>query len=481
MRPPEPCDTLTEEVAYDRVVMTFPVRRSHHGLPSVAVSDSTVRAGLQADTVRKAERLTWLWRNASAMGVKHTALVVVVVASLLAVAAPVFTLELGELQAVPGNHPPYLFRLAIASSPFGSADPPAVTVRRPHDALSLAKHNRLELRLHSLTDVELEVSQGGQTVNRLLLKSELQTARARLDATTAWQRYQAARAKGAARPHLTALLDTAYHTHQTWGQFDPAAARQPLAQIEQERLRVLAAGGSRPEPIVQEAPARAPSVAEPKPLAPAMAGAPDPAMLEGEMQGIREEIRSLMGGVSPWEGPSTPAWHIGEGSATLVLTLVLGGLCLAGVTSLCTGYLLQRSTLERERQRRRVLAASLRRVHAELTSGTSTLPMAQRVQLAGDRHDGLEPVTVVRHVRVSQKTRRRVRVGASSATPTAMPDRAAEHSQVVARLSPTGPSASAELAEVLGNLRRELMHLQRLLPTSTAPDSPDAGPGQAAR
>src|SRR3712207_6625813 len=71
----------------------------------MAVSDSTVRVGLQAHTVRKAEPLTRLWRSASAMGVKHAALVVVAVANLLAVAAPITALELGELQAVPGNHP----------------------------------------------------------------------------------------------------------------------------------------------------------------------------------------------------------------------------------------------------------------------------------------------------------------------------------------------------------------------------------------
>jgi hypothetical protein len=35
-------------------VMIFPIGRSHHGLQSVAVSDITVRGGLQADTVRKA-------------------------------------------------------------------------------------------------------------------------------------------------------------------------------------------------------------------------------------------------------------------------------------------------------------------------------------------------------------------------------------------------------------------------------------------
>jgi hypothetical protein len=392
------------------------------------------------------------------MGVKHIALVVVVAAGLLAAVAPVMALELGELQAVPGNHPPYLFRLAIISSPRGSSDIPAVTVHQPRDALSFVKSNVLELRLRSLTDVELEVSQRGQTFNRLLLKSELQTARARLDATTAWQRYQAAKAKGAAHPQLTALLDAAHHTHQTWGQFDPAAARQPFAQIEQERLRFLTAGGRRPEPILQES--------------------LDRAMLEREMQGIREETYNLVGRVTPWEGLSTPAWHIGEGRATLILTLALGGLFIAGVTSLCTGYLMQRRALDRERQRRQVLAALIRRAPAELTSGAAALPTAPWVQLPGDQHDALEPVAVVRRVRVSHRTRRRVRVQASRHRHAAIQEQAAEHSQVIARLPPAEPSAAVELVEVLGNLQRELTNLQRLLPTPPTLERPDAGPEQ---
>jgi hypothetical protein len=392
------------------------------------------------------------------MGVQHIALVVV--ASLLAVAAPAMGLELGELQAVPGHHPPYLFRLAIISSPRGSSDIPAVMVRQPRDALSFVKNNVLELRLRSLTDVELEVSQRGQTFNRLLLKRELQTARARLDATTAWQRYQAAKAKGAAHLQLTALLDAAYHTHQTWGQFDPVAARQPFAQIEQERLRFLAASGRDPESFPQES--------------------LDRAMLEREVQGIREETHNLVGRVTPWEGLSTPIWHLGEGRATLISTLVLGGLFIAAVTSLCTGYLMQRRALDRERQRRQVLAALIRRAPAELTSGAATLPTAQRVQLTGDQHDALEPITVVRRVRVSHKTRRRIRLQASRDRHAAIQEQVAKHSQVVARLSPAEPSAAVELAEVLGNLQRELLKLRRLLPSPPPSESPDAGPEQDA-
>ncbi len=60
-----------------------------------------------------------------------------------------------------------------------------VALAEPQDALSFVRHNRLELRLRALSDVELEVTQGRQTLNRLLLKSELQAARARLGTTPA--------------------------------------------------------------------------------------------------------------------------------------------------------------------------------------------------------------------------------------------------------------------------------------------------------
>ena len=56
-----------------------------------------------------------------------------------------------------------------------------MTVRQPHDTLSFVKQHVVELRLRALADVELEVSYGGQTLNRLLPKSELQAARMRVE------------------------------------------------------------------------------------------------------------------------------------------------------------------------------------------------------------------------------------------------------------------------------------------------------------
>jgi hypothetical protein len=129
------------------------------------------------------------------MRVKHLWFSVIALVSLVMPVAPVIAIDLGELQAVPGSYPPYVFRLSINVSRHGSSDIPAVTVRQPRDVLSLVKSNLLELRLPSLTDVELEINQGGQTFNRLLLKSELQAARARLETASTAVRHQPATVK----------------------------------------------------------------------------------------------------------------------------------------------------------------------------------------------------------------------------------------------------------------------------------------------
>jgi hypothetical protein len=336
------------------------------------------------------------------MRVQHLARAMVLVASLVALAEQVIAIELGELQAVPSSYPPYIFRLAIVASPLGSPGSPAVTVRQPHDALSFVKNNLLELRLGSLSDVELEISQGSQTLNRLLLKSELQAARAQLGTTIASPRLPSAIAKD---------RETA-----------PAGA---------------------------------------KPLTPATLSAPDRALLERELQVIRQEIQSLVGRVSPWEGLSTPPWHTDHGVAALAFMLMLGGLFIAGVTSLFTGYLMHRSAVDREQQ--------LRRARGELTSKAPPLPVVRGGQLYGDRHERLEPVTVLRRVWVSQKTRRRVRIRTSRAAPQ---EDAPAHTQVIARVSHPQLTAPAEIVEALVNLRCELMRLQRRLPPSTTPTRP---------
>jgi hypothetical protein len=353
------------------------------------------------------------------MRVKHLALAVILGASMLLLATPVMAIELGALQAVPSNYPPYVFRLTIVSSPRGSSDLPAVTVLQPRDSLSLVKHNLLELRLPSLTDVELEVNQGGQTFNRLLLRSELQAARARLE-TTAPRRHQ---------------------TTKTKGRQSPAAEDGALP----------------------------PATAEPA----------DRALLAREMHAIRQEIQNLVGRVTPWEGLSPPAWPAGAHAAAPLVTLTLWGVFIAGMASLCTGYLMQRRAVAR--QRRRLLAASTGRPRGELMSGGAIRHPVQRAQLSEGQPGALKPVAVRRRVRVSQKTWRRIRLRPPHDTHDVTGEWAAPHTPVVARISHTQPSGPAEVVEALGHLRRELIRLQRRLPNVNSLERPEDGPTQAAR
>jgi hypothetical protein len=336
------------------------------------------------------------------MGMALMALAALMMAGVLAGTTQVLALEVGELQAVPSSSPPYIFRLPINTPPQGPSAIAAVTVRQPPDALSFVKQHVLELRLRALTDVELEVSQGGQTLNRLLLKSELQAARTRLEAAPTSHSPQPIRAKG-----------------------------------------------------------RDQALAEAKPLASASEGPPDRTLLEREIDEIRQEVQNLVGRVTPWQGLSLPAGPMGERSASVVVTLMLGGLFSAGITSLVIGYLMQCHAVAWTRQRRRVLAMSMRRRRDRLAAGVPILPAVQPAPLSRAPHAALAPVTVMGGVRLAQKTQQRFRL--------------------VARTSQRVPSTPADLVEALAQLRRELMRLQKRPPTSTIPKNPEVRPGHASR
>jgi hypothetical protein len=341
------------------------------------------------------------------MGVKHLWLVVMALASLVTPATPAIAIDLGELQAVPGSDSPYIFRLPIIVSRHELSGFPAVTVRQPRDVLSLVKNNRLELRLPALTDVELEINQGGQTFNRLLLKSELQAARARLETATAPMRYQ------------------------------PAAFKD-----------------------------RQGSAAEARPLTSAAAERPDQALLEREMHEIRREIQSLVGRVTPWQGASAPAGAGEASAASPAFARMIWGGVIVGVASFCLGFMMRRTAVDR--QQRQALEASIRRLRGQLMSGEAALPRGRRAQLFAPQPDGLGPVTVMRRVRVSQKIRRRIRVRASRHHDVATGAGEVGQTQLVARLSQRRRFAPAEVVEALGHLRRELISLQRRLPTPPA-------------
>jgi len=356
------------------------------------------------------------------MGMAHIALAVVVVASICGGAAQVLAIELGELQAVPSNSPPFIFRLPLITPLHGPSAIAAVTVRQPPATLSFIKQHVVELRLRSLTDVELEVSYGEQTLNRLLLKSELQAARMRLEMAPASNPSPPARAKGRDRPF-----------------------------------------------------------SETNSVAQAPEGASDRPLFERELEGIRQEIQRLVERVTPWEELSPPLGDRGESAITAVLTLMLGGFFSVGVTSLIMGYLMQRRASDRERRRRRALTLSIRRQRNQLAARVPILPALPPAPLLRAGNEALEPVTISRRVRVSQKKRRRFRVWAPSHTRDAAQAQDAERLRLVARTSQRVPSAPAELLEALTQLRGELMRLQEKPPTSAIPHSPEARSRRASR
>jgi hypothetical protein len=354
------------------------------------------------------------------MVVKHLTLNMVALVSLIIAATQAVALDLGALQAVPGHYPPYVFRLTIIPSPQGSSDIPSVTVRQPRDVLSLVTHHLLELHLPALTDVELEIYQGGETLNRLLLKSELQAARARLEIV------------------------------------NPAVRHQPLLSRDLQS----------PE-------------AEAKPLPSAAVPPPDRALLEHEMQEIHQAIRMLVGRVSPWEGPSIPRWPDEKPAIRPAFTLTPWEGVGIGLVALLIGYLVRRKAIDH--QQRQMLEASIRHLRGQLTSGELARLPSQPAQLLGYQPRVLGPVTVKRHVRVSQKTRRRIRVRASRRGHEAAPTGLAGHAQLIARLSQTGRLAPAEIVEALGHLRQELSDLQQRLPRASNAESSHIGSPQARR
>ena len=381
----------------------------------------------------------------------------------IAVPGLAVALTLGELQASPRHPPPYVFRLPILAAPHGSGDTPAVTVRQPRDAISFVKNNTLELQLRALTNVELEVSHGGQTLNRLLTQHELQGARASLEAATAWKHYQTAKAKGLPRSRLAALLDTAYQSHQAWNRFDPAAARDPLAQVAQERLRLLAASPTVADLRSQEAPLRGnPSAAAQI----AAMGPDDPVrrtMLEREMALVRGEIHRLTRQVTPWPATEVSPGPFHADKATALVPLLLGGMLIAGVTAFFTGYMMQRWVADHARRRcRSVAAVGLER--ATRPVATSRLATGQLARLLAQAPMPQQPAAVVKRLRVSHTIKRRVRFQPGHARQGSLPPRLRAPAPAVTPVSSPGASAPVELSEALGNLRQALLHLRRLLP-----------------
>ncbi len=405
------------------------------------------------------------------MGAKYITCAAILATLAVAWPAGIATaIELGEVQALPGGHPPYVFRLPLVRNSQDGGDLPSVTVRRPTDVLGVVKNSSLELRLQNLTDVELEISYGGQILNRLFLKEELQTAHARMMAAVAWNRYRAAKAKGQTRSQVAALLNEAYQTHRAWAQLDPRRAQQPFSQVEREQRLFSAADLSRPPPS---------AVGEETPSPAASHDAADPVLLEQEMRRIREEIHSLVGQVMPWmPEPARPRQDERQ-VVTPMIAAPLGGLFAAGMALLCAGYLMQRRALERERRRRRVLAAALRRGHQALPAASLALSLAHPAHSPGHQSGGSQPMATLRRIRVARRTRRRQMTGEKG--PTGAGDAPPEQIKPIARIAPPGNAAHAELLEALSNLRQDLIRIQGLLPCSPNAKTPPSGSRRRAR
>ncbi len=152
-------------------------------------------------------------RRTCAMCGRRTALAVALLAAIVAGTGRAHSqssLELGALRAVPSRGPALVFQLPFISQAHAPLGMPTVVIRRPSNALFFVANKTLELRLLELADVELEVSHAGQTVNRLLLKTELETARARMLSSIKRDRDQAAKtgdgkSLGPARSSMAAL------------------------------------------------------------------------------------------------------------------------------------------------------------------------------------------------------------------------------------------------------------------------------------
>lgn len=364
-------------------------------------------------------------------------------------------IELGELEALPGEAPPFSFRLPILRQPPSPAALPSVVVRRPSDVLFFLKQGVLEIRLLELADVELEIGHAGQTLNRLLLKAELQAARARMQAAMGWDRYQTAKAKGIKDARLERFFDETYRAHQAWAEVDPAGARQQLQRVQQERLRLQEGRASRQEEGRGEALVPRRGTSESVLLETRMAA------LEQELRSARQEIQGVTGQVTArLERSPTPtaAGPCGEQTAASVLTVALGGLLVAGIASLLTGYSMQRRVVRYGQLQRRPPGSRLPPGADALSRGSPTTPAISPIgPRAIPSEVGSQSLpSVVRRVRISHRTSRRVRIN----SPHTRMGPADNRIQPPIPVSTPPQSPASDLAATLASLQQELLSLQ---------------------
>lgn len=385
-------------------------------------------------------------------------------------------MEVGDLQAVTVNGPPFIFRLPLTLHASLPPRVPAVIVHRPADVLASITPTEVEFRLHTLNEVEVELRHESQTLNRLFPIVELEAARAQLRARLTWGRYQAATAKVQEPRRLASILDEVRQAHQTWAQFDPIRAHQAMSRVERAALDLGASGLSQRGSGAQNT-----TAGEAMASSPATGMATEQMRVEGEVRLIREEIHRMVGHVRPWMPTSHRSFQ-GETALTPLVGVTLGGLFAAGIASLYTGVLVRRRALYREPQRQRLFTVTMARARGLLPSSQARLALltAYPPSLAGVAQDPRQPWPGrQRRRRVAYKVRRRVRLRRVPQNGGTQPVQDLARRSSAMPVTNRAASPSIALIEMLAQLQREIISLRRLLPRTSDPHDPDPGSHRA--
>jgi hypothetical protein len=364
-------------------------------------------------------------------------------------------IELSDLQAVTTSGPPYIFRLPFRLHPGHQPYVPAVMVRRPGDVLSLVRPDVIEIHLRTLTDVELEISHSGQTLNRFFPTAELQAARSRLQARLARERDHLAKSIGQELGHGGSRWHEAQRPQPAGDRSAPLPTHRTPPHLEQAQGQPLSATSG------QVAPAAATSVLEGTlPQGPTPLPVGERVRLEAEMLALRDNIYGSVAAVVPW-GSSVPVEAAAEATMTGMLGVGLGGLGVVALASLCVGIVLRRQGLGYARQCQRLCAVMLASAEvAALHGPPPRLPAARASATAlGQNPDGSPAVPPRRRLRVLYRVRRRIRLRLAAPC-----SREGAAQDLV-----SGPlSRSAAVFAALGRLRRARRHRQPSLPLSAA-------------
>jgi hypothetical protein len=313
-----------------------------------------------------------------------TAAAIVLAMAVTGACEPPSSIVLGDVLALSGGGPPYHFRLPLTLASRLPDAFPAVTIRHPRDALGLVKPAALELQLRALSDVEIEISYAGQTLNRLIPRAELQAAMAARQPTepTASQA-----PRDAATP-----VD---------GSPRRSPARGPRDAVGAASLGTKSAPDRPPPTMV--GPKTAAGQGSPAHRA---GDSADLRRLEREVRRIDEEMRRLAALVEPQSaGIAAPS---GRGDIGVMLRgMTVAALLAAAVASLFTGALLWHRAVAWQRRWRRLSMAAR---HRPSPTFTRLAPALSTASPAGLRGHVAGPPAVPRRRRVSRRVRRHLQI-----------------------------------------------------------------------